>query len=307
MSWIELSLHATHEAVDWVCTLLSTAHFTGDIQISNYRAAEENWDFTICLYLPNDRPASTQVDAIAALLSSLHRTEMTTALEIAVLEEPPAQILNPLVYRIGRRFVMVNSAQPTPLPPEDILLQIKTSLSFGSGFHPATRLSLQLLERYISPNMQVLDLGSGSGILSVAMAKLGANVLALDNDAIAVDATQATVNLNHVAQQVTVKVGSLGRGSDLGHWMGGETQETMDTFNPKASFDLIAANIFARVHIALAPDFQKALCPSGLLIAAGFTDDRTADVSEALEKVGFDAIETQRFDEWVALAYRLRD
>ena len=78
------------------------------------------------------------------------------------------------------------------------------------------------------------------------------------------------------------------------------------TFNPKASFDLIAANIFARVHIALASDFQKALRPSGLLIAAGFTDDRTSDVSDALEKVGFEVIETQRMDEWVAIAYRLK-
>ncbi|MGV0025673.1 50S ribosomal protein L11 methyltransferase [Phormidesmis priestleyi] len=304
MSWIELSLHATHEAVDWVCTLLSTAHFMGDIQISNYTSGE-NWAFTLCLYLPNDRHARNQVDAIAALLSSLHRTEMTTALEIAVLEERPTQI-NPFVCRIGQRFAIVNSAQPVPLQPEDIPLQITTSLSFGSGFHPATRLSLQLLERYVSPNMQALDLGSGSGILSVAMAKLGANVLALDNDAIAVDSTQAAVNLNHVTNRVTVRAGSLGIGSGLGHWMGGETQETVDTFMPEASFDLIAANIFARVHIALASDFKKALRPSGLLIAAGFTDDRTAEVSQALEEVGFEAIETQRLDEWVALAYRLK-
>ncbi len=304
MSWIELSLHATCEAVDWVLTLLSTAHFRGDIQITNYTAGED-WAFTLRLYLSNDRHAKSQVDAIAALLSSLHRTQMTTALEIAVLEEQPAQ-LNPFVYRIGERFVMVNAAQSVLLRTGDILLQIPTRLSFGSGFHPATGLSLRLLERYVSPNMQALDLGSGSGILSVAMAKLGANVLALDNDAIAIASTQSTVSLNQVSEQVTVREGSLGIGSGLGHWMGGETQATIAAFTPEASFDLIAANIFARVQIALASDFQKALRPSGLLIAAGFTDDRAAEVSQALEQVGFEAIETQRLDEWVALAYRLK-
>ncbi|KAM3091520.1 50S ribosomal protein L11 methyltransferase [Phormidesmis sp. 146-12] len=304
MSWIELSLHATYEAVDWVCTLLSTADFTGDIQITNYTTGED-WAFTLCLYLPNDRPVGDRVDAIANLLSSLHRTHMTTALEIAFVEEKPAPC-NPFVYRIGQRFVMVNSAQPVLLQTGDISLQIETSLSFGSGFHPATRLSLQLLEQFVSPNINALDLGSGSGILSVAMAKLGAKVLALDNDAIAVESTRSTVNLNQVTEQVTVKAGSLGMGSGLGHWMGGETDETTATFTPEARFDLIAANIFARVHIALASDFQKALRPSGLLIAAGFTDDRTTDVSQALEKVGFEAIETQRLDEWVALAYRLK-
>lgn len=311
-SWIELSLDTTHEAVDWVCTLLATAHFTGDIQLANYKAdrsKQPDWAFTLCLVLPNSVHARTQVDAIADLLSPLHRTGLTTALEVAVLKDRPRQT-DPLVYRVGQRFVILNADAAAQLQPGDIPLKIKTTLSFGSGLHPATRLSLKLLERYALPAMSALDLGSGSGILSVAMAKLGAQVLALDNDAIAVRATQDAVQLNGVEQQVTVREGSLGLGSDLGHWMNGEISATVPSIAAQAEFDLIVANILARMHIALAPDFQRALRQTkvhpGFLITAGFTLDRESEVNEALIEAGFEAIDCERSNEWVALAHRLK-
>ncbi len=114
--------------------------------------------------------------------------------------------------------------QPDMILPnilERIIIKLKTSLAFGSGLHPATILAIKLLELHITNNMNVLDLGSGSGILSVAAAKLGANVLALDNDAVAVAATQDAITRNNVTDKVRVIQGSLGRGSEIGNWMGG--------------------------------------------------------------------------------------
>ena len=98
--------------------------------------------------------------------------------------------------------------------------------------------------------MQVLNLGCGSGILSVALAKLGAGVLALDNDPAAVQAAKANVELNAVQQQVTVMQGSLGTGARLGHWMGWMALGEVQPIQGQAAFDLIVANILARVHIA---------------------------------------------------------
>jgi ribosomal protein L11 methyltransferase len=238
---------------------------------------------------------------------------MTSALAVAVVEEKPALVEggNSLVHRIGQRFVVIGTDAPTHQNVADeVTLSLGSSLSFGSGLHPATRGCLKLIERYILPNFNVLDLGSGSGILSVAMAKLGARVLALDNDPIAVQATQDTVHLNQVEEQVTVKEGSLGQGSDLGHWMGGEVLNSVPTINATGTFDLIVTNILARVHIALAPDYQRALCRSdaqtGLLITAGFTTDYEDEVNQALIKEGFEAVDCERFNEWVVLAHRLK-
>ncbi|MDM9379246.1 50S ribosomal protein L11 methyltransferase [Chlorogloeopsis sp. ULAP01] len=316
MPWMELSLDTTHEAVDWVCTLLAETVDINDIQITQYidRDLEHSqWTFTIYIYLPYDATSRIRVEKIVNLLSPLHRTGLTTEMQMSVVEKKTtdADLLNPLVNRIGKRFVVL--APDTPYQSEvagEVILRLKKTLSFGSGLHPATIVSVRLLERYIVPNMNVLDLGSGSGILSVVIAKLGAKVLALDNDSTAVNATQDAVRRNGVEQQVTVIEGSLGSGSDFGHWMGGDTIGNVEKIEVTETFDLIVANILARMHIALASDFQRALrnthAHQGLLITSGFTSDREDDVVTALTEAGFEVIDCERINEWVALAHRLK-
>ncbi len=324
MSWMELSIDVTHEAVDWVSTLLAAIHYTGDMRITNYIKPELNqldnsdilqsqWAFTIYLYLPYNTNVRRRVEEIVDRLSPLHRTGLIAVIQTAIVEEKPEETAKsiPLIHRIGKRFVVMNLDtlyQAEAL--DEVTLKIKTTLAFGSGLHPATILSLLLLERYIIPPMNVLDLGSGTGILSVAMAKLGASVLALDNDNIAVNSTQDAIRINGVEKQVIVKKGSLGSGSDLGHWLGGNTINNVQKINAIATFDLIVANIFARIHIALADDFRRAIRRThegtGILITAGFTTDYEDEVSGALVEAGFEAIDCERLNEWVALAYRLK-
>jgi ribosomal protein L11 methyltransferase len=320
MALIELSLDTTHEAVDWVCTLLAETIDIADIQITKYLPDSDAqdvvnpiWTFTIRLYLPYDAQVHRRLEKIENLLSPLHRTGLATAIETTVVEEklPKADILNPLVHRIGNRFVVQAPDAPDQSPTaHEITIRLQKTLSFGSGLHPATILSLQLLEKHILPTMNVLDLGSGSGILSVAIAKLGAKVLALDNDTIAVQATQDAVRLNGVEQQVTVMEGSLGCGSDMGHWMGGKTIAKTSKIEGMDTFDLIVANILARIHIALADDFRRSLrqtdAQTGLLITAGFTTDHEESVTAALTASGFEVIDCVRCNEWVALAHKLK-
>ncbi len=322
MPWMELSLDTTSEAVDWVCTLLAATQYKGDVKV--VECAEDplsQWAFTVYLYLSEQ--AHSQAQEIADVLLPLHRTGIATELQVRIVDDPaiaPAVSQGisprPRIHRVGDRFVIladeIANQSYSPVPHE-LTLHLKPSLAFGSGLHPATQLSLRLLEKHIAPEMKTLDLGSGSGILSVAIAKLGAQVLAVDNDAIAVQATQDAVQRNGVASQVVVMQGSLGQGSELGHWMGGEASGEVPAINARSSrylqesapFDLIVANILARVHITLAPDFRRALMPSGLLITAGFTTDYEEAVVSALVKEGFEAVDCDRLQEWVAWMYRL--
>ncbi len=322
MAWTELSLDTTGEAVDWVCTLLARNHFDGELRRVAYKegAIATNWMFTLFFYLPADL-SRAQCDEIEQVLAPLVRTELATPLRWAIITDKPTDtsLATPsdrLKHWVGGFVILTTPAgRSGDRPPVDldwgdqIPLYIPPSLAFGSGLHPATVLSLQLLARHVTPAMSVLDLGSGSGILSVAMAKLGAQVLAIDNDAVAVQASQQAALSNGVEAQITVMQASLGQGSQLGHWLGDENQSGVSVniaeTESEVKFDLIAANIFARVHIALADDYRQALLPGGLLMTAGFTEEYTADVQAALMAVGFAPIDQARSQDWIAMVYRL--
>ncbi len=312
MSWIELSLDTTNEAVDWVCTLLANAIAAEDIHIREYSDRQAKWTFTIQMYLPEDERIHQRIEAIAKILMPLHRTGMTSELQTFIVDCKPPKIEknleNSLIRKIGDRFVILSSESAyEPENPQEIILRLQNSLAFGSGLHPATILSLRLLERHIKPELNTLDLGSGSGILSVAMAKLGATVLAIDNDPVAVSATQDAVVRNQVTQKVTAMCGSLGSASQLGHWMGGDHVESVPAIAAEGQFDLIVANIFARVHISLAAEFYKALrsttTHSGILITAGYTSDREEDITAAMSETGLTVCDREQIEEWMAIAF----
>jgi ribosomal protein L11 methyltransferase len=323
MPLMELSLDTTDEAVDWVFTLLAGINYISDIRIAKYTETDldeianadntqSDWAFTLWLYIPYDTYVNARRAEVINLLSSLQRMGISTPVHMTIVEQKTvnAEVLSPLIRRIGQRFIVLSPDAPyTCEEADEVPLRLKASAAFGSGLHPATVVCLQLLERHIIPAMDVLDLGSGSGILSVAMAKLGANVLALDSDRIAVESTQDAIHRNEVELQVKVMEGSLGQGSGLGHWMGGNAYENVPTLEPAASFDLIAANILARVHTALAADYRRALrtdAQAGLLITSGFTSEYEDAVATSLQDEGFEIVDCERLNEWVALAFRLK-
>lgn len=326
MTWMEVSLEMSHEAVDWVRTLLAQTdtmdHFrlvspeaiAPDDAIASLDPADKpsDWDLVAFLYLPNDLQTRPRLEAIDDLLAPLRRLGLVSALHTAVVAAKPdlaTEATSP-AHEIGEKFT-VRSPEMGDRPTTDdrIALQLNSSASFGSGFHPTTILNLRLLERHVMPAMSTLDFGTGSGILSIAMAKLGAQVVALDNDAIAVAAAQDAVQHNDVADQVTVLQGSLGCGNDLGNWMGGESSKTGADLTADASFDLIAANVPARILIVLAETFRQILDqPSdqpGLLSVSGFTIDAEADLMNAFTQAGFQAIDREQMEEWVGLLFRL--
>jgi ribosomal protein L11 methyltransferase len=156
---------------------------------------------------------------------------------------------------------------------------------FGTGRHPTTQLSLILLEEYVEPGDRVLDLGTGSGILAVAAAKLGASeVLALDIEAAAVAIAQESVSLNNLADVVEVGQGSI------------------ESAAPP--YDVVAANIFPNVIIELAPELATTIGHAGVLITSGSVLTRAKETANAVCAAGFSLEKQLPQDNWVGMVFR---
>jgi ribosomal protein L11 methyltransferase len=186
--------------------------------------------------------------------------------------------------RIGERIVVKPTWRGFEAAPGDIILEMDPGMAFGTGLHPTTQMCLLALEERIEPGMQVLDLGTGSGILALAAAKLGAaGVLALDNDPVAVAAAQENVRRNGLTQRVTVACGSLDQTTD--------------------SFHLVVVNILAKVIVTLAQQgLAKRVKPGGEWVAAGIIESQVGDVAAALEAAGLSVTAQRQISDWVTLS-----
>jgi ribosomal protein L11 methyltransferase len=190
------------------------------------------------------------------------------------------------VLHLGRRVVIKPSWRDYAPQPDEVVLELDPGMAFGTGLHPTTSMCLRLLEERVQPGMRALDVGTGSGILALAAAKLGAaSVLALDVSSVAVEAAQANVRANGLAEHISVRLGSIEEAS-------GER------------YDLVVANIIARVIAELAPALVGALAPGGLLIASGIIDERLTLAEDALRAAGLAEIERVRDGDWFSLVGR---
>ncbi|MGQ9876359.1 MAG: 50S ribosomal protein L11 methyltransferase [Chloroflexus sp.] len=321
-SWLEIAVEVDPEAVETVSEILARYGYNGGVVVEqSWIAGDEGPEFQydpnrpvwLRTYLPLDAQVEETRQQIEHALWHVHQIRPLGPIQTRTLaEEDWANAWKQFypVLRIGERTVIVPSWLEYQPQPNDVVLLLDPGMAFGTGLHPTTRLCLHLLERLVQPGQQVLDLGTGSGILAIAAAKLGAGqVLALDNDPIAVRVAHENVERNQVQDMVTVAEGSLGAGQAMGHWLSGdfgpETPDpTLHDTTPQATFDLIAANLIAKVLVLLAPDLATALKPGGLLISSGIIDVKEAEVIAAFAAIGLQQIERHVEGEWVALVHR---
>ena len=167
--------------------------------------------------------------------------------------------------------------------PGEVIVRMDSGQAFGSGTHETTRLCAGKLEQYLKPGMRVLDVGTGSGILAILAAKLGASHIdGYDIDPIAVRVAAENVAENGVAEQISLGV------SDLLSAVRGQYQ-------------VICANIVADIVIRMAPDVAQFLAPGGVLIASGIIESREEEVRAALAAGGLSVVETDHEKDWTVL------
>lgn len=280
MRWAEIIIEAGAGAVDAVQEALRSAGCDG-IVVRDTETPPQ-----VAGYLPVDDRLEGRLDGLQAALRRLPEFGIEgagTDLTLRTVEEADWANAWKAFYkpiRVGRHLVVTPPWETPDLSAGDIPLVIDPGMAFGTGSHPTTQLCLASLEDYLQPGMQVADIGTGSGILAIAAAKLGAaEVTATDIDPLAVQIAAENITANGV----------------LAH-----TQEAL----PTGTYDLVVANILADVIIGLSDTLAALTAPGGLLIASGIIDTREADVRIAVEAVGFAPLETRRQAEWVALIFR---
>ncbi len=186
-------------------------------------------------------------------------------------------------FTVGSKLAVCPTWEEYDNPEKRIVLKIDPASSFGSGLHESTRLCLVALEKYVKGGNSLIDVGCGSGILSVAAAKLGCeSVLALDIDENAVETTKNTVEVNNETQRVKVI------SSDL-----------LSKVTDKA--DIVVANIFASVIVKLALEIKNALKPEGIFISSGIIKESLEDVLNAFKANGIEILEVNNDGQWYAV------
>lgn len=197
------------------------------------------------------------------------------------------------LLRIGRRLVVRPTWRRHRPAPDEVVLALDPGAAFGTGLHPTTRLCLLGLEAWADSDLltgsRVLDLGTGSGILAIAAARLGAtSIVALDIDPIAVEAAAANARRNRVARRVHARHGSLP--------------------SPGGPFDLVLANLVASLLVGLAAELREALRPGngpegrgGRVLASGIFLDREPEVRRAFAAAGIHVRGRRAEGDWVSL------
>lgn len=286
MDYVEWRLRVPAEAVEAVANLLHEAGSGGVV-------LDDEVEGSLRAYFPVDRWPELQpelarrIEALQPFFAGWSAFEAGTR---RVREQDWANAWKAHFHtqKVGRRLVIRPSWERYVPEREDIIIVVDPGMAFGTGTHPTTVLCLEALENLTPAGGTVLDLGTGSGILAVAAAHLGADrVDALDIDPVAVRVARENVRRNGVADRVRVSEGEI-------------------SGCPDGAYDLVVANITADVLAGLTFEFRRVLRPGGILLLSGIIPAGEEKVRGALEEAGFSVADQKEREGWLALLARAR-
>lgn len=303
MEWLELSISVPRENVAAAAEVLRR-FATGGISIEeplldcgDQAVVDSTRPPLLKAYLPRDDRLLSRRRALRRSLSRLRLSAPLPPLRGRVVRESDwadAWKRHFRVQRVGKRIVICPSWRRCRSRAGDVVVRIDPGMAFGTGDHPSTRMCLLALQQYQRPEMRVLDLGTGSGILALAAAGLGAGeVIALDVDALAVRVAGENVAINDYAGRVEVAQGSLGREWPLSD-------------SPAQAFDLLIANINADTIVRLASEMVRCLRAGGTGIASGIIADRANACRATLVSAGTEIVEVMSEGDWRTIVFQVR-
>ncbi len=286
MEWLEVSIRVNHEAAEAVAEVLSRYAPEG-VALELDPDAANDAPVTVKAYLAVDDEIAMRRRKVEEGLAHLsHIWPVIPPPTFATIPDQDwtarwkAQIK---VLHLGRH-VVIRPSWRTYVPKKDeIVLEMDPGIAFGTGLHPTTQLCIGAVEALARPDSTLLDLGTGTGILAMVAARLGArHILAVDIDQNAVVAARRNVLANGLEERITVRAGSL---SDV-----------------DGAYDLVMANILAPVIIEMAAaGLAERVRPGGIVVASGILGEQVDDVVVALEAHGLRVTERHLQGEWAAL------
>jgi ribosomal protein L11 methyltransferase len=311
--WLEMSVRVAPETVESVSELMSR-YVHGGVAIEQpYQLLDDGQvhvpipgaHVTVNAYVPDDADGAESRKQIEQGLWHLSQLLSGSVGELAVQRIAEEDWANAWkehyhVLHLGRRTVIKPSWRAYTPRPTEVVVELDPGMAFGTGLHPTTRNCLLALEEALQPNDTVLDVGTGSGILAIAALRLGATrVLALDVSPVAAAAAHENAQINGVGETMEVRLASLEGAS-------GEPftplPDGLELLGEEIGvFDVVVANIIARVIAQLAPSLLRAVRPGGTVIASGIIADRRAEAEEPLHAAGLQDIRALVEGDWVTL------
>lgn len=305
MQWIEVNVAVTHEAVEAVADMLTSIGSKGvaieDPQLINDLRNSGTWELcdipeqentevvTVSAYYADDEKLEkrlAEIDEQLALIEErIGKYRFGNTRFRKVSEQDWANEWKQYfhVTHVGKSLVIKPSWEKYAPKEGEHVIEIDPGMAFGTGTHHTTNMMMERLEKVITPDSTVFDVGTGSGILAIAAAMLGAkSVKAVDIDAVAVRVAKENVADNGLRDQIEVREGDLLHGTE-------------------GKADVIIANIIADIVIMLLQDIPQKLNDDGVLLASGIIEERMPDVEAAAQAQGLYVDAVDHRGGWVVM------
>ena len=246
-------------------------------------------DIAVTGYIPEDKQSRKHLGIIKEKLTGLEKEcgifskSVCRTIDEQDWSESWKEFFHPL--KITNRIVIKPSWQDYDANPDDVVIEIDPGMAFGTGTHPTTALCISMIEKYMKTGDKFLDIGTGSGILMITAARLGAQkVCGIDNDEIAIDIAEKNLLLNEIdSKNFKLMTGNL-------------------TDKVDERFDFVAANILTETIMVLLDSVKSVLKKKSVFVCSGIIEKNEGKVVEKMVASGFEIADTLKQEEWVSIA-----
>jgi ribosomal protein L11 methyltransferase len=286
MKWVEIAVEASESAVDAASNILIEEGCGGTV--IGPTPADSSPVNRVAGYLPIDDRLEARLMHIRERVRLLPgyglplESDEVTVTPVADEEWATAWKKHFKPVRVGG-IIVKPTWEECDAGPNDVIVEIDPGMAFGTGYHPTTQLCLLVLQEIVKGGEVVLDVGTGSGLLAIAAARLGAqSVVGLDIDSVAVEVAEENVRHAGLTDRVTIR-----------------RADSPLAFEGQA--DIVLANIIAKVLIDMGAALAEKVRPGGTVVASGIVTERADQVRRAFEAVGLSVVQERTDGEWVAL------